>query len=109
MEQHGSALVFGGWADWSCPFELKYLQQPWDGMAFGAEVAFMRGGPGSMLRPATKTWGKSSPRLISSAADKDRRQVLLEAYLHRHDVQGTLDANGFSSIASEYYLDPQSM
>ena len=59
MEQHGSALVFGGWADWSCPFELKYLQQPRNGMAFGAEVAFMRGGPGSMLRPATKTRGKS--------------------------------------------------
>ena len=34
MEKYGGVSAFGSWQDWGSPFDLKQLQEKWDGKAF---------------------------------------------------------------------------
>lgn len=34
MEKYGGVSAFGSWQDWGGPFDLKQLQEKWDGKAF---------------------------------------------------------------------------
>ena len=115
MIRSGHQEVFGNWVEWTCPFDVKFIIQTWDGNAFHDYSAFYmqhctsRGNTDALLRPVATTVHESVQleQLRRYAEQgKDRRQELLEAYIHRHDTVGFMDADGMSVIAVEYYTQP---
>ena len=115
MNRCGGFESFGNWTEWTCPFDLKFVMQSWDGNAFRDYTAFYRqhctarGNTDAFLRPVADTVQESvelEKLRLYAAQGNDRRQELLEAYIHRHDTMGCLDADGQSVIEVEYYTQP---
>ncbi|CAE7285930.1 unnamed protein product [Symbiodinium microadriaticum] len=115
MNRCGGFESFGNWTEWTCPFDLKYVMQSCDGNAFRDYTAFYRqhctarGNTDAFLRPVADTVQESvelEKLRLYAAQGNDRRQELLEAYIHRHATMGCLDADGQSVIEVEYYTQP---
>ncbi|CAE7791620.1 unnamed protein product [Symbiodinium sp. CCMP2592] len=115
MIRCGGQEMFGNWMEWTCPFDLNFVIQSWDGNAFHDYSAFYmqhctsRGNADALLRPLAAAVQESVElEQLRRYAEQghDRRQELLEAYIHRHDTAGFLDADGMSVIEVEYYTRP---
>lgn len=90
---HGGEAVFGGWAIWGNPFDLRHLQQHWEDKAF--HDIFPSNSFVSDMNPHVRHTVVSLNESINLSAlrsyalqQRDRRPDVLDAYLRRHDSTG---------------------
>lgn len=114
MEGNGGTSVFGGWPDWHDTFDLRQVQQDWDGQPFFEMQNEFQGNMqhrscvSNQLRPTIAVLPESVHlQNLRTYVDAgiDRRLTQLQAYLQRHLQEGSMDGL-FSTIQVEYYKAP---